>query len=221
MRQATARQIEQEAASGRGDIPAGLRRNARDLLHPRVNPVEELQARVRFAVTAVPGFGDYSYRRLPRRRPPGAATMPGHICPLPQVTVIADTSGSMGEKDLALALGTIAQVIKGLPNPRGVRVIAGDTTVGAAKNVFRPDQVELVGGGGTDMAALILAAMEERPRPTVVLVVTDAETPWPSQPVAARVIACLTRKPRYCAPPPGWIETVELHPGETDTGVET
>ncbi len=216
IRQATARQIEQEAASGRGDIPAGLRRSARDLLHPPVNPVEELKASVRFAVTAVSGFGDYSYRRLPRRRPPGAATMPGHICPLPQVTVIADTSGSMGSDDLGLALGTIAQVIKGLPNPRGVRVLAGDSTVGSAKNVFRPDQVELLGGGGTAMDELIEAAMDEKPRPTVILVVTDAETPWPQEPVAARVIACLTRKPRWCAPPPSWIETVLLNPPEED-----
>jgi hypothetical protein len=32
-------------------------------------------------------------------------------------------------------------------------LLAGDTAVACAKNVFRPKQIELHGGGGTDMAA--------------------------------------------------------------------
>ena len=71
----------------------------------------------------------------------------------------------MEENDLTLALGVIANVLKSLPDPRGVRVLAGDTTVQTAKNIFRPEQVELTGGGGTEMDRLIVAAAEERPAP--------------------------------------------------------
>ena len=81
------------------------------------------------------------------------------------MTVIVDTSGSMEPSDLALALGVIGNALRSLPDPRGLRVLAGDTAVACAKNVFRPEQVELAGGGGTDMAAMIVAAAEERPRP--------------------------------------------------------
>ena len=89
--------------------------------------------------------------------------LPAHVKPIPRVTVIVDTSGSMEEGDLALALGVIGNALRSLPDPRGLRVLAGDTAVACAKNVFRPEQIELSGGGGTDMSAMILAACEERP----------------------------------------------------------
>ena len=81
------------------------------------------------------------------------------------MTVIVDTSGSMTQSDLALAMGVIGNALRSLPDPRGLRVLAGDTAVACAKNIFRPEQIELSGGGGTDMAALIVAAAEERPAP--------------------------------------------------------
>jgi predicted metal-dependent peptidase len=51
--------------------------------------------------------------------------------------------------------------------------LAGDTAVACAKNVFRPEQIELHGGGGTDMAAIFVTACAERPSPKAILVVTD------------------------------------------------
>ena len=122
--------------------------------------------------------------------------------------------GAWKRADLTLALGVIANVLKSLPDPRGVRVLAGDTAVQTAKNVFRPEQVELTGGGGTEMDRLIVVAAEERPAPKAILVVTDGETAWPRKPVAPHVMACLTRKPQYCAMPPAWIQTVVLNPEE-------
>ena len=80
--------------------------------------------------------------------------------------------------------------------------------------MFRPEQVELIGDGGTEMDRLIVIAAEERPTPKAILVVTDGETAWPGKPVAPHVMACLTRKPQYCAMPPAWIQTVVLNPEE-------
>jgi predicted metal-dependent peptidase len=212
---AVAKAIEQyEQQRGRGSVPGGLARQAADLLHPKVDPARELLAKVKYAVGCTSGFGDFTYRRPNRRQPAGGALLPAHVKPIPRVTVIADTSGSMKAADLALALGVIQGALRSLPDPRGLRVLAGDTTVACAKNVFRPEQVELCGGGGTDMSALIVTAAEERPAPKAILVVTDGETGWPSEPVAPRVVACLTRKPRYCPMPPKWIDTVILNPEE-------
>jgi predicted metal-dependent peptidase len=195
-------------------VPGGLARQAADLLHPKVDPARELLAKVKFAVGCTSGFGEFTYRKPNRRQPAGGALLPAHVKPIPRVTVIIDTSGSMEPSDLAQALGVLSNALRSLPDPRGLRVLAGDTAVLCARNVFRPEQVELTGGGGTDMSALIVAAAEERPAPKALLVVTDGETGWPSEPVAPRVVACLTRKPRYCGPPPEWIDVVILNPEE-------
>jgi hypothetical protein len=85
--------------------------------------------------------------------------------------------------------------------------------VACAKNVFRPEQVEFSGGGGTDMAAMIAVACEERPAPKAILVVTDGFTGWPDEPVGPRVVACLTRASQ-AARVPKWIDTVVLNPKE-------
>jgi predicted metal-dependent peptidase len=125
--------------------------------------------------------------------------------------LIVDTSGSMEQSDLALALGVIGNALRSLPDPRGLRVLAGDTAVACAKNVFRPEHIELSGGGGTDMSAMILAACEERPSPKAILVVTDGYTGWPPRHVGPRVVACLTQAGRADSVPK-WIDTVVLNP---------
>ncbi len=211
---AVAKAIEEhEKQHGRGSVPGGLAREASNLLHPKVDPARELLAKVKYAVACTSGFGDFTYRKPNRRQPQGGALLPAHVKPVPRVTVIADTSGSMEKSDLTLALGVIANVLKSLPDPRGVRVLAGDTAIQTARNVFRPEQVSLVGGGGTDMARLIVAAAEERPAPKAILVVTDGYTGWPQEPVSPHVMACLTRADA-AGDVPEWIHTVILNPEE-------
>ena len=211
---AVAKAIEQyQEQRGCGSVPGGLARAAAELLHPRVDPARELLAKVKYAVGCTSGFGDFTYRKPNRRQPQGGALLPAHVKPIPRVTVIVDTSGSMEQSDLALALGVIGNALRSLPDPRGLRVLAGDTAVACAKNVFRPEQIELSGGGGTDMAALIVAAAEERPAPKAILVVTDGYTGWPREPVGPRVVACLTQA-RTADSVPKWIDTVVLNPEE-------
>ncbi|MCC6127408.1 MAG: hypothetical protein IT426_20815 [Pirellulales bacterium] len=207
-----AKAIEQyQEQRGRGSVPGGLARAAAELLHPKVDPARELLAKVKYAVGCTSGFGDFTYRKPNRRQPQGGALLPAHVKPIPRVTVVVDTSGSMEQSDLALALGVIGNALRSLPDPRGLRVLAGDTAVACAKNVFRPEQIELSGGGGTDMAALIVAAAEERPAPKAILVVTDGFTGWPPKPVAPRVVACLTQAGTASAVPK-WIDTLVLNP---------
>ena len=44
----------------------------------------------------------------------------------------------MRPDDLAPAVGVIQSALRSLPHPRGLRLLAGDTAVACAKNVFRP-----------------------------------------------------------------------------------
>jgi len=65
---------------------------------------------------------------------------------------------------------------------RQVRVLACDTAVAPAQRVTSARQIQLVGGGGTNMGAGLEAAGLLRPRPAVTVVLTDGYTPWPSPP---------------------------------------
>jgi hypothetical protein len=92
-------------------------------------------AEVKYAVGCTSGFGDFTYRKPNRRQPQGGALLPAHVNPIPRVTVIVDTSGSMEQSDLALALGVIGNALRSLPDPRGLRVLACLTQSGAASAV--------------------------------------------------------------------------------------
>ncbi len=205
---------EHERQKGRGSVPGSLSRYAKGILHPTVSPVTRLSSMLRHSLSTSPGFGLFTYRKPSRRQPPGGAILPRHQRPVPDLLFIGDTSGSMHQRDLALVLGTVADVARSLCIR--LEVWTGDTHVASVQKVLRPEEIHLVGGGGIDMRAMILAAMERRPRPPeVILVATDGLTPWPQKPVEAKVMACLTRKSRAHRVP-AWIQTVVLRPEDED-----
>ena len=107
--------------------------------------------------------------------------MPSNVAPLPRITVIVDTSGSMSQDDLGLALGMIRKVLNSFRIRDGIKVITGDAK-GQTKQLCLSDprRIELTGGGGTNMAAIIAEALQARPQPQMILVCTDGWTPWPS-----------------------------------------
>lgn len=204
------------ARAGReaGTVPGGWLRWAEALVPSRLDWRRVLAAEVRRAVAVVAGNVDYSYRRPSRR---GAAALPvvlpTLVRPLPDVAVVCDTSGSMVEELLARALGEVEGILQrgGLPSA-SLRVLAVDTTVHAVRRVSRAAQVTLAGGGGTDMGAGVAAAAALRPRPGVVVVLTDGFTPWPDRPPrGVRVVVGLLTVAGLPVPPvPDWARTVVI-----------
>jgi predicted metal-dependent peptidase len=204
-----ARDILQHAREA-GTVPAGLVRWATELLSPKVNWRRLLAAEVRRAVADVAGAADYSYRRPSRR----ASATPGVVLPalrrpVPEVAVVCDTSGSMTDDLLAAALAEVEGILSALGLARQVRVIACDAAVGPAQRVSSARQVQLAGGGGTDMGVGIAAAYELRPRPALAVVLTDGYTPWPAQPPKGmRVIAGLLGDAARDAP--DWVRAIHV-----------
>jgi predicted metal-dependent peptidase len=97
-----AERIAKQAGTGAGSWS----RWARDILSPRIDPKTLLIAAVRQAVEQTAGgHDDQSYRRPSRRPSFAGAIRPGSVALVPRVLVIVDSSGSMGEQDLGLALG--------------------------------------------------------------------------------------------------------------------
>ncbi|WP_083974457.1 vWA domain-containing protein [Herbidospora daliensis] len=194
----------------RGTLPHGWARWAEQVLEPVVDWRQVLTGAVREAVAWAGGAVDYTYRRPSRRSAAlRGVVLPSLRRPLPRVAIVVDTSGSMGDDDLAAALAEITGVLRevGVHGNR-VTVLACDADVHAVSRVTSAEQVTLAGGGGTDMRVGITAALAGRDRPNVVIVLTDGHTPWPGEPESGRLIAALIGE--NPPPPPGWVETVRV-----------
>jgi predicted metal-dependent peptidase len=195
-----------------GSVPAGLLRWAEEVLTPKVNWRAVLAAELRRAVAEVSGAVDYSYRRPSRRSAvAGPVVLPALRRPVPEVAVVCDTSGSMTEDLLAMVLAEVEGLLRALGLARQVRVLACDAAVAPVQRVSSARQVELLGGGGTNMGAGIGAAAALRPRPAVTVVLTDGYTPWPAvAPKGMRVVVGLLGEAAPDAPP--WARAVRVSP---------
>jgi predicted metal-dependent peptidase len=207
------RQVAEEVvrhAKQAGTVPAGLLRWARDVLAPQVDWRRLLAAELRRAVADVAGAADYSYRRPSRRAAAvSGVVLPALRRPVPELAVVCDTSGSMSEELLAMALAEVEGLLRALGMARQLRVLACDAAAGPAQRVSSARQVTLTGGGGTNMGAGLAAAYALRPRPAVTVVLTDGYTPWPhAAPKGMRVVAGLLGDDAPEAP--GWARAVRV-----------
>jgi predicted metal-dependent peptidase len=219
---------ELQRAEGRepGTVAAGWLRWAERVLPSRVDWRRVLAAEVQAGLVHVAGMVDYSYRRPSRRSESSPSViMPTLVRPIPDVAIVCDTSGSM-TGDL---LGRVLAEVEGLLQRVGlrgtnVRVLTCDAQVHSVKRVSRAAQIELLGGGGTDMGEGILQALALRPRPSIVVVLTDGFTPWPIEaPRVAKVIVGLIEGGGGMAPwvhrvpaPPSWAKVVRISELDAD-----
>ena len=209
-------------AGAAGRVPGGWARWAEQTLNPVVDWRRELAAAVRSSVASVAGRRDFTYTRPSRR----AAAIPNVITPAmrapepPAVAAVIDTSGSMGPDELAAALAEVDGVLRASGVSRGrCRVLACDTRTYGAQRVARGRDVHLAGGGGTDMGAGLRDAALLRPRPRIVVVLTDGHTPWPRvkpDPAADVIVVTLDDSAH---PPPTWARHVDAGPARRARGV--
>lgn len=199
------------ANRSRGHLPAGWQRWAdQTLAGPTIPWRRVLASAVRRAIAHAAGCHDYAYSRPGRRRIPRIVT-PALRRPLVTVAVVVDTSGSMGQSDVNTALAEVKGVIRaaGIGTQRLV-VLACDAAVGATSRVRRVEDVQLVGGGGTDMRVGIAAAEACRPHPDVIVVFTDGCTPWPDRPGRARLVVAIIGAGATADHVPDWATTVRV-----------
>lgn len=207
-----------EHSKSRGNVPAGMRRWAKDVEQPRLDYRRIVLQKVNRAVQIVRGNKDFSYKRPSRRNPSNTVISPSLIDHTMKLAVVVDTSGSMSDRQLGEAIKIIAGVLKALPRRDAVRVMACDAAVYKVQQVFNESRVELEGGGGTDMTLAIEQASDMKPRPDLCLVLTDGYTPWPAEPKnGVPVVAIIVSEGSKSAP--AWISQVCV-PYVTDTSDE-
>ncbi|WP_435837199.1 vWA domain-containing protein [Streptomyces asoensis] len=205
-----------------GSAPRQWKRWAEEAFHPPQPWRELLGAAVRSAASG-PGAGeDYVYGRPARR----SAGLPGVVLPSlrrrpPRVCVVIDTSGSVSDTELGSALLEVAAIARAVGGRRDlVTVVPCDAAARVAHPLCRSEGIPLLGGGGTDLRTGFDRALGTRPRPDVIVVLTDGQTPWPqSRPPCRTVVGLFPRgaaaydeeDPDYVPDdPPAWARVVEI-----------
>jgi predicted metal-dependent peptidase len=200
-------------ASQRGTDPGDAMRWVEDTLDPETPWEPLLTAAVRRAVGWAAGRGDFTYQRPSRRSSstPGIV-LPGQHRPIPRVSIVIDTSGSVDDGLLSRALGEVDGVISALGVPgANLTVFSVDAAVHATQNLRSAKDAKLIGAGGTDLRIGLATVGVQRPRPDIVIVFTDGDTPWPTTPPpgAVTVIALLGRKGDALPATPTWAVRIE------------
>ena len=195
LRREVARRTREAEASG---IPEGWRNWAAEVLRSSTNWRQRLGHRMSVAIQrGVGGRTDYSFARPSRRQSVYAPILPPRLTGdrTARIAIVVDTSGSMEAGDLQRTLSEVAAVVQQFDYP--VTIIPCDVQayapveVVAARHAYRISH--LPGGSGTLLTAGISAALHLRPRPDVVLVLTDGKTDYPTNPYAIPLVFGILR----------------------------
>jgi predicted metal-dependent peptidase len=201
VRREVARRID-EISPYAGEVPPAWRRWARATLAPKVDYFATIRHVVRRALReSTLGRYDRTYRRPHRRQACyGEFLMPSFHQPRPRPGFLIDTSSSMEDAQLARAVAELAGLIRQLGCGADVVVMSCDAAVRDVRRVFGAAQVELYGGGGTDLDAGLRAFVERKHDPIDLLViVSDCHTTWSND---APPFPVITIRVGDGAPPP-------------------
>lgn len=173
--------VKHAQSKGRGTVPAGFLAWAeQEIAPPKIDWRTKLSKVVRAACAYRPGCVTTSWQGFGRKQAalgfgPGRPMTPKWRSPVPRVTVIVDTSGSMGGGPLARAASEVSGILKGVNS--AVTIVACDAAVHSVKecSTWQEAVKEFKGGGGTDMRPAIEAVMHMRNRlpPEVLICITD------------------------------------------------
>jgi predicted metal-dependent peptidase len=167
-----------------GDVPLGWRRWAHTVLTAKVDYMATIRHAVRKALRdSTLGRYDLTYRRPHRRQAAyGEFIMSSFYQPRPRPGFLIDTSSSMQETQLARAIAELGGLTRQLGYSTEVVVACCDAAVHDVRKVFTAAQLELFGGGGTDIGVGLRWFIDRKRSPIDLLViVTDCQTPWPEE----------------------------------------
>jgi predicted metal-dependent peptidase len=175
----------EQAARGRGELPAGLDRTADRVLRPPRDWREVLREFV-----ASHARNDHSWARPNRRFLWQGLYLPGlHSEELGDVVVAVDTSGSVGERELGVFAAEVNGILAAFDC--AATVLYHDTEVQKVQT-WRSGDGELVldpvGGGGTSHRCVFDWLDRSDLDPSCVVCLTDLETQFPDRVPATPVL---------------------------------
>lgn len=186
--------VAEEASRSKGDVAGWMKRWVSEFKRSRVNPFNLLACEIASSLSRS-DRSDFSFR-IPNQR--WVEAMPDVARPTlmgwePRIAFIADTSGSMGNAEIALVLGVLDTAFRTgvdevLLVPCDAAVYEQDVvTVRSAEEA----REHLRGGGGTNMSAA-LEYVRRLGDIDAILLMTDGYTDWPSRWDGPPVVVALT-----------------------------
>jgi predicted metal-dependent peptidase len=167
-----------------GEVSLGWRRWAHGMMTPQVDYLAIIRRTLRVALReSTLGRYDRTYRRPHRRqRAYGDFLMPSFYQPRPRPGFLIDTSSSMENEQLSRAMTELGALTRQLGHASEVVVACCDAAVHGVKKIFNPSQLQLYGGGGTDIAQGLQWFVDRTSGPIdLLIIVTDCETAWPEE----------------------------------------
>lgn len=212
IKRVTANQIQEHIkANGRGSAPGFDEESLKFTRKESTVDWKRTLSRVvrRTIGAAIAGGNDFSMRRPSKRSLVLGVVRPGLIDQLCEVAFIRDTSGSMGTQDLNAANNEAIAVMKQLGLDE-VWFIDADTQVHTCKRMRLKDipKAKAMGRGGTDFREPLKKAAKLRPKPDVVIYLTDGDGTAPTKkPTNFEVVWCVVPG-AYARRPARWGHTV-------------
>jgi predicted metal-dependent peptidase len=108
--------------------------------------------------------------------------LPTFVAPVPRVMVAVDTSGSMGDDELQRCLAECEGVLRAVGSDLQFITCDADVHTDTVMRTWRDAARKMTGGGGTNFIPMFERAMSKRPRPEVLIVLTDGGGPAPDEP---------------------------------------
>lgn len=210
--------VKHAQTKGRGTVPAGFLAWAEaEIAPPKIDWRTKLAKVVKAAFAYRPGAITTSWVKFGRKQAgigygPGKPMTPIWRSPVPRVTVVIDTSGSMGSGEgtpLWVAASETSGILKATNS--AVTIVACDASVHAIKEcrTWQEAVKEFKGGGGTDMRPAFEAIMKRKNilPPEVVICITDGAIgdPGPPLPGVKMIWVIVGGSTQPCAP---WGDTI-------------
>ncbi len=175
----------QQAARGRGPLPSGLARLVEEVLQPRVDWRDVLRQFVSSFAR-----NDYAWSPPNRRFIHAGLYLPGlRSEELGDVVLAVDTSGSIGEKELARFAAEAQAILEAFDCT--LTIVFHDAEVQQVQHWRSGDgplTLEPVGGGGTSHVCVFDWVASQGEPPTCVVCLTDLYTDFPITPPAVPVL---------------------------------
>ena len=209
--QRTAQFIESLSSSGKGDIPAEVRKIVKSTITPTVaNVWDQLDAHLTNTYASAAGKRERTRRKHCRKQPidESISRLHGWEYRDTKAVLIIDVSASMSEESTrGKALDVIA---KGLYKYDSVTIRTADTEVCRRECITSAANFHLERGGGTNMREAI-ETVDREDKPDAIILVTDCETGWPrTQPRAEVTVASTSSEERWTKRVPEWATLFSL-----------
>lgn len=186
---------------GKGDLPASFQEFIDFEPKPSLVPWRQTLKRVVRRTTGrmISGRADYSLRKISKRSFFTGIIRPGMVERELQLALVRDTSGSMGNEQINAANTEIISILKQI-GIDSAWLLDADAAVACAPRKIRVRDIpnlHIYGRGGTSFIPAILAAQKLRPKPDVLIYLTDGDGDAPATPPKNMEVV-------WCVVPSAW-----------------